>query len=206
MESINTKSRICRKCGAIFSGTYCKVCKAVRQKNRYEIGKTLPNLGENISVWTGKPLKPFKQWYQENKEIEKKKAAEWYVKNKNLSFERNREWKKNNPEKYQECHKNYSKANSEKIKIKSQNRRALKKKNKGVISKDLISKLLRLQKGKCACCSLPLNDDFHLDHIVPLVLGGEHADSNIQLLRSECNLKKGGKHPVEYMQSQGFLL
>ena len=37
-------------------------------------------------------------------------------------------------------------------------------------------------------------------------LGGLNADSNMQLLRAECNLQKSAKHPVDFMQSRGFLL
>lgn len=33
-----------------------------------------------------------------------------------------------------------------------------------------------------------------------------NADENVQLLCSRCNLSKGAKHPVEFMQSQGYLL
>ena len=37
-------------------------------------------------------------------------------------------------------------------------------------------------------------------------LGGKNIDSNVQLLRSECNYKKAAKHPIDYMQSKGMLL
>lgn len=45
-----------------------------------------------------------------------------------------------------------------------------------------------------------------MDHVVPLALGGPHHDSNMQLLRKLCNLRKSAKHPVDYMQSKGKLL
>ena len=63
-----------------------------------------------------------------------------------------------------------------------------------------------LQKGLCPCCRKPLGNDYHMDHIIPLALGGSNGDNNIQLLRSECNLEKQAKHPVDFMQSRGFLL
>ena len=87
-----------------------------------------------------------------------------------------------------------------------QNRRALKKKAGGNISRDLSARLLVLQKGKCACCGNNLGTDFHLDHIMPLALGGSNTDGNIQLLRAICNLQKNAKHPVDFMQSRGYLL
>lgn len=68
-------------------------------------------------------------------------------------------------------------------------------------------RLLKLQRGKCACgCKRPLGDNFHRDHIIPLALGGDNTDENIQLLRARCNMQKGAKHPIDFMQQRGFLL
>ena len=88
----------------------------------------------------------------------------------------------------------------------TQNRRALKLANGGVLSRGLSAKLLTLQKGKCACCKQPLGSKYHLDHIMPLALGGTNSDSNIQLLHPACNQQKHAQHPIEFMQSRGFLL
>lgn len=88
----------------------------------------------------------------------------------------------------------------------ARNRRARKRGSGGAISKDLEARLLALQRGLCPCCGKPLKDDYHLDHIVPLALGGAHSDENMQLLRSKCNLQKHAMHPIEFMQRKGFLL
>jgi 5-methylcytosine-specific restriction endonuclease McrA len=87
-----------------------------------------------------------------------------------------------------------------------QNRNAKKRGNGGTLSRGLSEKLFKLQGGKCACCALPLGKNFHLDHIMPIALGGPNIDSNIQLLRPRCNIQKKAKHPVDFMQSRGFLL
>ena len=76
----------------------------------------------------------------------------------------------------------------------------------GKLSKGLVEQLLKLQRGKCACCGKSLGADYHLDHIMPLVRGGLNIDSNIQLLRAECNNNKHAKHPVDFMQERGYLL
>lgn len=64
----------------------------------------------------------------------------------------------------------------------------------------------KFTNGKCPCCKQPLGDEFHLDHVIPLALGGPNTDDNMQLLRKTCNLQKSAKHPVQYMQERGFLL
>lgn len=70
-----------------------------------------------------------------------------------------------------------------------------------------IQKIGTLQGWKCASCRHSIRGrDYHKDHIVPLSKGGEHAARNIQLLCPSCNLRKGAKHPVDFMQSLGFLL
>ena len=97
-------------------------------------------------------------------------------------------------------------ANPEKVRVKRQNYSARKKAGGGRLSSDLVGRLYKLQRGKCACCGLPLGDDFHLDHIMPLARGGSNTDDNIQLLRSRCNRQKMAKHPVDFMRERGFLI
>jgi 5-methylcytosine-specific restriction endonuclease McrA len=98
-------------------------------------------------------------------------------------------------------------ANPEKRRIYVHNYRARKLENGGKLSPGISAKLFKLQRGKCACgCGRPLGDGFHLDHIIPLALGGTNADDNIQLLRATCNHQKSSKHPIDFMQQRGFLL
>ena len=40
----------------------------------------------------------------------------------------------------------------------------------------------------------------HVDHIVPLALGGRHHPSNLQILTAESNLKKGASAPAGFSQ------
>ena len=70
----------------------------------------------------------------------------------------------------------------------------------------IVQALLTLQRGKCAACGHLLAGDYHIDHIVPIALGGSNRDDNVQLLHSGCNLRKAARHPVEFMQSLGMLL
>lgn len=111
-----------------------------------------------------------------------------------------------NPEKSRASVAKWAASNPEKIRINKHNRRARKLASGGKLSPNLAARLLKLQRGKCACCGEPLGDNYHLDHIMPLALGGTNTDDNIQLLRDVCNFQKHMKHPVDFMQSRGFLL
>lgn len=115
-------------------------------------------------------------------------------------------WCAKNPEKRNAWRNAWSKANPENKRISHQNRRSKKKASGGRLSQGLTDRLLILQKGKCACCGVELAGRFHLDHIMPIALGGLNVDSNIQLLTPACNMRKSAKHPVDFMQDRGFLL
>ena len=113
-------------------------------------------------------------------------------------------WQKANPQKANAKSAKWREANPESRRIYQQNRRE--RANGGKLSHGIAAKLFNLQRGKCTCCGKPLGNDFHLDHIVPLSLGGTNTDDNMQLLRARCNLQKNKKHPVDFMQLRGFLI
>lgn len=100
----------------------------------------------------------------------------------------------------------WRKANPHQNTIDANRRRARKAGSDGRLSPDIEERLLKAQKGRCPCCRQPLGADYHLDHILPLALGGTNTDDNVQLLRAVCNRQKHAKHPVDFMQAKGFLL
>lgn len=159
--------------------------------------------------------------YQDNKEIYIDRAKKYYAENTPEVKKRISLWASRNPEKIKgytteyrranrkACNARIAKweaANPEARRVINQNRRARKRANGGRLSPGLASKLFKLQRGKCACCGKPLGTDYHLDHIMPLALGGQNADSNMQLLTATCNLQKRAKHPVDFMQQRGKLI
>lgn len=55
--------------------------------------------------------------------------------------------------------------------------------------------------GKCALCGRKLvYDDMTLDHIIPLVMGGEDNTNNLQGTCKACNLFKGSILPDDFME------
>ena len=142
-----------------------------------------------------------KNWRTNNPDKAREAAKKWREANPDYYTE----WRKANPEKTIAAVKKWKAKNPEADRVHRQNRRS-RQANSGNLSKNIAVNLLKLQRGKCACCGQPLGDDYHLDHIMPLALGGTNTDNNIQLLRAECNLQKHAKHPVDYMQERGMLL
>lgn len=145
-------------------------------------------------------------WRNNNPEKMQAIRAAWTAANPERHRETNAIWSASNPEKVKALSAAWHASHREESRISVQNRRARIRKNGGRLSKNLASKLFKLQKGKCACCGLPLGENYHLDHIMPTALGGSNTDDNIQLLRQHCNHQKNAKHPVTFMQERGFLL
>lgn len=145
-------------------------------------------------------------WRLANIDKAKARAADWYAANKEKTKTRASLWQAENKEKVKAMSAAYYAKNPEKFKSANHTRRARKIKAGGKLSKDLPVKLFKLQRGKCACCKKPLGKNYHMDHIIPLALGGTNTDDNIQLLRATCNLQKHTKHPIDFMRQRGCLL
>ena len=69
-------------------------------------------------------------------------------------------------------------------------------KDVGKLSSNVVTELLVAQEGKCVYCGCDILDSRHIDHIVPLALGGSNTDDNIQLTCPKCNIDKGDTHPL----------
>ena len=217
--------RVCVKCGSTernssFDCSPCAAarCAAWRAKNKAKIR------ANDIAYRAKNPEKVKalrKASYRANPEKAKADAAAWVAANPERVKLRDAAWAKANPEKRRKARDTWDKANPGKTKaaiakwgkenlkvrnIHGQNYRAQKRVNGGTLSRGLAGKLLKLQKGKCACCRKLLGDVYHLDHVIPITLQGPNTDDNIQLLCPACNCSKGGKHPTDFMQSRGFLL
>lgn len=147
-----------------------------------------------------------KKYKAKNAEIIRKKNAAYRAMNAKKLKETELAWRNANKERIRATGDRWRKNNPEAAREIVRTRRARRASVGGTLSTGLREILFKKQKGKCACCGLPLGMDFHLDHIIPLAKGGENIDSNIQLLRATCNRIKAAKHPIDFMQERGFLL
>lgn len=185
----------------------CIKCGATERDKR---GKCKACLKVRTTAW--RAANPEKErarraaWRAANPEKAKAATDAWRDANPDKQKASRAAWRESNSEKLKADIAAWRKANSEAGKIHKQNRRARKKASGGNLSHSLPAKLFKLQKGLCPCCKQPLGKNYHLDHITPLALGGANEDWNMQLLRKICNLQKHAKHPVDFMQSRGFLL
>lgn len=112
--------------------------------------------------------------------------------------------------------KAYREANREKVSARTKayyeanrEKESARKKARSMAKSERLKIILRLmasQRGKCALCHVDIVDDHHLDHVVPLALGGTNDAKNLQLLFPKCNLEKNAADPVEFAKRKGKLV
>ena len=71
-----------------------------------------------------------------------------------------------------------------------------------------MSTVMAEQDCTCPCCGIDLiaHGNYHLDHIMPLALGGTNDYWNAQFLCAECNLGKSAENPYIWAERTGAKL
>ncbi len=94
-------------------------------------------------------------------------------------------------------HPAYLKAHPEVSRAGTAARRARKVSN-GPVERILPSEIWKRDGGICGLCGLAADArNWHLDHILPLALGGPHTNDNVQVAHPSCNLRKGARRALE---------
>ena len=66
------------------------------------------------------------------------------------------------------------------------------------ITPEIIDYIVSKYGGKCVYCGVSCEKKFHIDHKVPLSLGGGNDIDNLALSCPKCNFKKRTKTDVQY--------
>lgn len=124
---------------------------------------------------------------------------------------RDRERRKTSPETLSQSRERvriWKLLNPEKRRVSLRNHQARRRKAPGKHGVADIRFLMEKQSGKCAhsWCRRPLKPRYHVDHVIPIKLGGHNDRKNLQLLCIPCNTSKKATHPVEFAQQHGLLL
>lgn len=124
------------------------------------------------------------------------------------TIELQRKRRKDNPLKYLEKSREYRCKNKETYRAYGANRRSRIKSVGGSHNGYDIKEILNRQKYKCAepTCSVSISSGYHVDHIMPISLGGSNNPHNLQCLCQPCNTKKSAKHPIVWARENGRLI
>lgn len=136
-------------------------------------------------------------------------AKAWRAANPDKAAALRARYREKHREKLRQKNADYRKANPTDPlvrRVREARRRARKQQNGGSYTKADVMVLFQRQRGRCAYCRGCIKKKFHVDHIIPLALGGSNGPENIQLLCPPCNHKKHTKHPIDFARSLGLLL
>lgn len=199
--------------------TRCRECRsALYRKNRIHIleikRKNYPKHAEKRAAYNKKYAIENKDKIKKYKEITKERRKTYNAiyfkkryKEKGLELNEKQKLRRlENLEVYKERERKFKRENKEKINAINAKRRSLKKGSSGKHTRDDVLDLFEKQGKKCPECKVSLLNGYHVDHVIPLLLGGSNNKGNLQLLCPACNSKKGAKHPLEWARKNGRLL
>lgn len=167
-------------------GKLYSICKPCKNKCDREYSKKNKD----------KILARVKVWYRENKnhvlEYQKERRKRSEVKKRKLELLHIS--KQNNPEYWR-----YKKK-------RDKHSRRIREADLIPLTKEVILKLEEYNISKfntssfvCEYCLSTIDGSYHLDHILPIKLGGNNSLNNLAISCSKCNLCKGSKLLIDYL-------
>ena len=77
------------------------------------------------------------------------------------------------------------------------------KRSNGILTKEDLFEAYKYFEGKCPYSETPINDNtWHLEHIIPVIMGGTTDPWNCIPECGPCKLSKGGKHLLDWWDSE----
>ena len=142
-----------------------------------------------------------KRYADANREKVRAARRASYAKNPAVELSSSKKWKSNNVDR---INSNRRAAYAENLHTERANARAKQAARRAgdgnAFTDDDVHLIWELQEGLCFYCSGDTNSRTeHVDHFVPLILGGSNARFNIVVACRTCNCRKGGKSPLEFM-------
>lgn len=217
VEFLDTGNRCKAQKHAILNGFVRDVCMRRQKRDLLRQEATARAVFKRHITALRILIKDLAGWKRDDARAQKIRRRELYrnkffAKCKRLSRERTKELSRqryrDNREVLLQASKDYQKANLDKARVRNQNRRAKRINAEGSHTLAEVNAMLVAQGYKCNCCGCNLEDGKHLDHIMPLDLGGSNWIENLQWLCVWCNCSKSAKHPDEWAKevaSPGFL-
>jgi len=158
----------------------CEECKKILRKENYDRYKNDDVFKEKIRNRT-----------IANREEKIKYDKKYAKKNRSTKIKRAVEWQKNNKERRRDIVFNYD-----------SKRRAFKSCGASLSE---VRKWRNVQIKECYWCGVSCQENYHVDHYVPLSKGGKHEIKNLVISCPSCNLRKNAKMPDEWIDEiEGF--
>lgn len=142
-----------------------------------------------------------------NIELKRARGREYVAKTKDKRKGYNQEYYKNNQSVIKNRVKQWATDNPEKARAHSratQLRRRVILATQEKLTPELIQEMYELQGGRCLYCDIALFDNYHVDHIIPVALGGGNDFDNLCIACPFCNQSKSDKLLTEWEEVRGW--
>lgn len=150
-----------------------------------------------------------REFHKKNREKEQETARKYREKNRESILKDKINRRHANLERARELSRAWNKAHPEKILQAVRDRKARKRGASGTYTPVDIARLFEQQRGLCAACRVTLIEKgkgkYHVDHVMPLCLGGSNGPANLALLCPSCNQRKSTAHPDDWAKANGRL-
>lgn len=170
----------------------CKICRNAQKRERI---KRNPQKNKEYLEKNKDKLKQYRKKYM----------PVWHEKNK----EREKQYRIDNKDRIISYQREYAKTDKRKITSLNCTHKRLRKFKDSDITTDYLL-LLKSITQFCSCCGNKLKYErtdkhsYHLDHIIPVKIGGKHMRNNIRYICKSCNLsrpKDGSDIPLEKLKN-----
>ena len=131
-------------------------------------------------------------WRLSNLEAVRAKDRERAQKNRHKKKKQYAAWRSENIEKKRATDRKWQAANLDRVYLKKNERRAKKRGTKVFLTpaqRKVVCAIYSAARRVSSCIKI----NHHVDHIIPIVAGGHHAPSNLQILPAKINLRKGAR-------------
>ena len=167
-DEIIKETRPCKTCGGTerYKDGKCKAC--VQERVKLYAAKNRDQVLESTRRWRQANLEAVReydrirsvQYRQANPERRKAINASYAARNADKVSAAGKRWKQNNPEL---------------VRLYRMERRARQSGLSGKLPRGTIKSLFQMQRGKCACCRISIDEKYHVDHIQALAAGGQQS-------------------------------
>lgn len=121
---------------------------------------------------------------------------EYYLRNKERKNKQSRAWREANPGAHRAMCEDWKRRNPDKIRESGRRTSSTRRARIANVFVEVVDPetVFSRDSGVCQICLLPIGgSDWHVDHVQPIVFGGEHSYANTQLAHAHCNLVKWAK-------------